>query len=71
METGSNTQLMGGAVCLRKDRPLRLMMIERPTENRYGEVVTRLHGLWFGPSAVITGVDEWTIRMLRDTYRKY
>jgi hypothetical protein len=58
------TQLMGGAICPRKDRPLRPMMLPQKEEGRYGEIIKRLKGLWYGPMAITTRVHEWTVRLL-------
>lgn len=54
--------LMGGMNCPRKDRPLRPYMIERKEENRYGEMVKVLRGIWHGPIVVITRIHEWIVR---------
>ncbi len=58
------TQLMGGAVCARKDRPARPMVIEREKRNLYGETIRAVKGIWFKTRAVITRVHEWTIRFV-------
>jgi hypothetical protein len=55
--------LMGGVNCLRKDRPIRPMMIQKAESNIYGEMVKVIKGIWFGPCAVITRVHEWTIKL--------
>jgi hypothetical protein len=54
---------MGGVNCLRKDRPIRPMMIQKAESNIYGEMVKVIKGIWFGPCAVITRVHEWTIKL--------
>ena len=59
----SYTELMGGVSCARKDRPLRPLMIEQPTNNKYGEVVKTLRGLLFGQFSIKTRIHEWTIRV--------
>lgn len=54
-------ELMGGA-CLRlKDRPLRALMVPKPTENKYHEAVKHLKGLVGSAGRVITRIYEWTI----------
>lgn len=58
------TQLMGGAVCPRKDRPARPMLIEREKRNLYGEAIRAVKGIWFKAQAVITRWQEWTVRFI-------
>ncbi|MCG7199637.1 replication endonuclease [Marinobacter pelagius] len=54
-------ELMGGT-CLRlKDRPLRALMVPKPTENKYHETVEHLKGLVGSAGRVITRIYEWTI----------
>ncbi|MBU2987160.1 replication endonuclease [Saccharophagus degradans] len=36
------TELMGGAVCPRNERPVRPMYLESKTENKYGEIIKKL-----------------------------
>lgn len=59
-------QLMGGMNCPRKDRPVRPMMIEKTESNQYGEMVKIIKGIWFGPSAVLTRLHEWTVKLKRE-----
>ncbi|WP_347331825.1 replication endonuclease [Marinimicrobium locisalis] len=58
------TRLMGGAICARKARPLRPMMITREALNKYGEAVKTLKGLLYGVERVATRVHEWTVRLV-------
>jgi len=60
-------RLMGGVVCPRKDRPVRPMMLERPEENRYGETIKAIQGLWFGTKATVTRLHTWVVRMRKET----
>ena len=48
----------------RKDRPLRSMMLPQKEVGKYGEIIKRLRGLWFGPLAITTRIHDWTIRLL-------
>lgn len=57
------TELMGGAICARKDRPLRPMMINRETLNKYGEAVKALKGLLYGAEQITTRLHEWAISL--------
>jgi hypothetical protein len=56
------TDLMGGAICPREDRPLRPMMVVRPTHNRYGEFPELLKGLLNGLNPIVTRIETWSIR---------
>ena len=58
------TDLMGGAVIPRKERPVRPYMIERDKPNRYGQMMNILKGLWFGPDRLITRLQHWTINAI-------
>lgn len=60
------TMLMGGVNCLRKDRPVRPMMIEKAKTNQYGELVKVIKGIWCGSRAVITRLHEWTVTLRKD-----
>ena len=55
------TALMGGALCRRKERPLRPYMLPRNALNKYGEVVEAIKGIWHGAHAVISRVHQWTV----------
>lgn len=60
-------ELMGGA-CLRlKDRPLRALMVPRPTETKYHETVEQLKGLMGAAGRVVTRIFEWTIGLTKPT----
>jgi len=55
-----------GGVCLRlKDRPLRALMVPRPTENKYHETVEQLKGLMGSAGRVVTRIFKWTIGRAR------
>lgn len=56
------TELMGGAACPRKDRPLRPMMIEKPETNQFGETVEYLFGILGLGMGIPTRAEVWTIR---------
>lgn len=58
------TRLMGGAVCAKKERTLKPMMITRETLNKYGEAVKTLKGLLYGVERVATRIHEWTVRLV-------
>lgn len=58
------TRLMGGAICPRKERPLRPMMLPRQKEGRYGEIIQKIKGLWYGAIAITTRTHEWTVRLI-------
>jgi len=60
------TELMGGAVCPRRERPIRPMMIEKTESNRYGEAVRVIKGIWHGAEAHITRIHEWVVRVVKD-----
>lgn len=53
---------MGGAICARKEQPLRPMMIIRETLNKYGQQVKILKGLLFGVEQIKTRLHEWVVR---------
>jgi hypothetical protein len=55
-------ELMGGATCPREARPLRPYLIKKTEMNHYGEFTKKLKGLFFGPTVIITRLQEWTIR---------
>lgn len=57
---------MGGAICARKDRPLRPMMINRETLNKYGEAVKALKGLLYGAEQITTRLHEWVISLVSE-----
>ena len=59
-------QLMGGVICVRKERPVRPMMIEKAESNMYGEMVKVIKGIWFGPTAVVTRLHEWTVKLKKE-----
>ena len=61
------TRLMGGAICPRKDRPLRPMMLPQKEPGQYGEIIKKLKGLWFGPQGITTRIHEWTVRLLANS----
>lgn len=56
------TDLMGGAVCPRKERPIRPLMIIRPEYNRYGEFLPVLEGLTAFHTPIITRSNVWKIQ---------
>ncbi len=56
------TELMGGAVCPLKERPVRPYMIQRTTENKYAEFTKVLKGLLEAGKARITKREIWIIR---------
>ena len=59
-------ELMGGVNCALKERPVRPMMIEKEESNQYGETVKVIKGIWFGPSAVITRIYDWTVSLRKE-----
>lgn len=63
------TELMGGPICARKERPLRPMMINRETLNKYGEAVKALKGLLYGTERITTRIHEWVISFVNDSVK--
>lgn len=61
------TDLMGGAICAKKERPLRPMMINRETLNKYGEAVKALKGLLYGAEQITTRLREWIINLVSNS----
>jgi hypothetical protein len=65
------TDLMGGAICPRAERPLRPMMIEKLEPNQYGEFVEFLAGLLPAlGSGIPTRLESWTIRPVSNASTK-
>lgn len=64
------TELMGGAICARKERPLRPMMINRETLNKYGEAVRALKGLLYGAEQITTRLHEWVISLVSERVKE-
>ncbi|WP_299974615.1 replication endonuclease [uncultured Pseudoteredinibacter sp.] len=58
----SYTDLMGGAICPRVDRPIRPMIIQREELNKYGETVNYLVGLLSQNREILTRTETWTVR---------
>ncbi len=56
------TELMGGAICPRKDRPIRPMMINRQETNNYNEITTLLIGLLAFNTPLMTRNEVWKIQ---------
>ena len=63
-------ELMGGVICSRDQRPIRPMLLERKTKNRYGETVKVIKGLLFGSLAVTSRPFEWLTRLQPETTQK-
>lgn len=61
------TELMGGACCPLKDRPIRPWMISRPETNQYGETVELLKGILAFGACVPTRTENWVIRPTSNT----
>jgi Bacteriophage replication gene A protein (GPA) len=60
------TDLMGGAVCPRSERPIRPEMIDIPDTNKYGELVKKITGLLaFGYGVIETRLQDWVIRPIK------
>ncbi|NIB44804.1 replication endonuclease [Pseudomaricurvus alkylphenolicus] len=57
------TRLMGGAICPRKERPIRAWLVRKAEKNQYGEFVKKLKGIVFGPLELTTRLHEWTVRV--------
>ena len=56
------TDLMGGAICPLKDRPIRPKMLTKETENDYGEFAKVLEGLLIGTTTIRTRQESWHIQ---------
>jgi hypothetical protein len=63
------TELMGGPICKREDRPLKPMMLDRKGVGLYGGTITALMGIWNGARAVVTRVHEWSISTIPNLIR--
>ncbi len=57
------TVLMGGAICPRKDRPLRPWLVRKEKMNNYAEYPQEIKGLIFGNKIIRTRIYEWTVRL--------
>ncbi|WP_323902932.1 replication endonuclease [Aeromonas hydrophila] len=56
------TYSMGGPVCPRDARPVRLHHLIDPAKNKYGEDVIRLVGVAAGSAVKVTRLDGWVLR---------
>ncbi|MBZ2168028.1 replication endonuclease [Marinobacter sp. F4216] len=58
-------ELMGGTCTHLKDRPLRALMVPKPTASKYHETVEKLKGLVGSAGRVVTRIYDWTISRTR------
>ncbi len=63
---GLYNELMGGVNCLRKDRPVRPMMIRRENKNAYGEAVAAIKGILLKGKAIVTRIHNWTVKAVSE-----
>ena len=61
------TELMGGAICPRNERPVRPMYLAKAEENRYGEIIQKLNGLFYCSSQIVTRLHTWVISKVATT----
>lgn len=62
-EWSKYVELMGGPICKRGDRPLRPMMVQSETPNRYGESISSLKGILYNGLAVVTRLHVWVVTL--------
>ncbi|WP_051264077.1 replication endonuclease [Teredinibacter turnerae] len=58
-------ELMGGAICQRTDRPVRPMYLTKAEENRYGEIIKKLSGLFYCSSKVVSRIHTWLVSIVK------
>ena len=56
------TELMGGPICPRKERPIRPLMVEADDTNAYGEALELFKGLIAFGVPTITRIENWTVQ---------
>lgn len=61
------TELMGGAICPLKDRPIRPQILTKIDLSQYGEAVDFVYGILVFGESVPTRTENWVIRRVSNT----